>query len=103
MVLRQGRIGSSGSLSMHLQRSSAAPGSRKVRPSGAKQPNTLLFCWQSVRRSRRLAFQQSLFANARRLTRRSRGGPTACHQGPPAGTVYIVYRRALASHRWPPP
>jgi hypothetical protein len=53
--------------------------------------------WQSVQRSRRMAFKQSLPATARRLTRRSRGGPTACHQGPPAGTVYIVCRRALAS------
>ena len=31
------------------------------------------------------------------LTLRSKGAPTAGHQGPPAGTVYIFCRRALAS------
>jgi hypothetical protein len=40
---------------------------------------------------------------ARSLTLRSRGGPTACHQAPATGTVYIVCGRGLASHRWPPP
>ena len=36
------------------------------------------------------------------LTPRSSGAPTAGHQGPPAGTVYIFCRRALASCRWLP-
>jgi hypothetical protein len=38
-----------------------------------------------------------------RLTFRSRGGPTAGHQGPVGGTLYIFANRALASHRRPPP
>ena len=33
------------------------------------------------------------------LTPRSKGAPTACHQGPAAGTRYIVCVRALASCR----
>ena len=33
------------------------------------------------------------------LTLRSTGAPTASHQGPPAGTLYIFCRRALASCR----
>jgi hypothetical protein len=37
-----------------------------------------------------------------RLTIRSRGGPTAGHQGPVGGTVYIFANRALASRRRPP-
>ena len=38
-------------------------------------------------------------AGSRGLTLRSSGAPTACHQGPPAGTVYIFCWRALASCR----
>ena len=38
-------------------------------------------------------------AGSRGLTLRSSGAPTACHQGPPAGTVYIFCWRALASYR----
>jgi hypothetical protein len=37
------------------------------------------------------------------LTIRSRGGPTAGHQAPSPGTVYIFCSRGLASHRRPPP
>ena len=34
------------------------------------------------------------------LTPRSSGAPTACHQAPATGTVYILCGRGLASHRW---
>jgi hypothetical protein len=43
------------------------------------------------------------FGHQRRLTGRSRGGPTACHQAPAGSTLYIVAVRGLASHRRPPP
>ena len=39
---------------------------------------------------------------ARRLTPRSKGAPTAGHQGPVRGTVYIFSARALAPCRWRP-
>ena len=38
-------------------------------------------------------------AKQRGLTIRPRGAPTACHQAPATGTLYIVCRRGLASHR----
>ena len=36
------------------------------------------------------------------LTPRSKGAPTAGHQGPAGGTLYIFANRALASCRWRP-
>ena len=41
-------------------------------------------------------------AGSRGLTLRSSGAPTACHQGPPAGTVYIFCCPGLASCRCRP-
>jgi hypothetical protein len=43
------------------------------------------------------------FGNQRRLTYRSMGGPTACHQAwATAGCSPIFCGPGLASHRWPP-
>ena len=52
-------------------------------------------CLSLARASVRLAYRQK-----RSLTPRSSRAPTAGHQAPATGTVYIFCARGLASHRW---
>ena len=65
-------------------------------PTHASRPGTALRSgWAHSVGARRAALLRA------GLTTRSRRGPTAGHQAPATGTVYIFCGRGLASHRWP--